>query len=503
MSTEIEPVQFQETEFNIEKAYVRGFQDFQFFAKLAAPEVMAYDFPDLYIGIWIMIAKATNEKARARLLRYLLGLPRGFAKTTFIKILICWLIVYDKINFPLLVCATEDLARLFLADIDSILGSPNMEKVYGAWTANKAVDNNEMKKAMYRKHVVTIKAIGAGTSVRGINVDNDRPDCIACDDMQTKENSESDTDSFRLLVWFTGTLLKCVTPLRPSVIIYSGNMYPSNCILLKLSENSHWTSLITGCILADGRSLWEKLHPIESLYEVYKHDESLGLAYIWFAEMMNQPILEKVSLLPNGMIPTCPFVEVEDLAPEAGFIVIDPAGFKNGADDNVIAAFLVKGDKVYCKKMVAGNLNPEEVIKAAITMALELDIRVIFIEAVAYQQTLKFWFNITLKQKNLAEHFILVDITPRNKAKEGRIRVSVQQLLAGTWYLMDVEARQQYTFQALKYKIGKPKQRDDILDTCAYIEEVRTPEHWSVVLSYPLQDIRESNAPLLGAVTPF
>lgn len=487
-----------------QEAYKRCFGDFQYFSKLAVPLTIRFDWPPEYIAIFVMLAQAIVERDRELMgltIRFALGLPRGFAKTTFIKVLVCWLIIYAELSFILVVCATEPLSENFLADVNDILASPNMEKIFGAWTANLATDNASVKKCMYRQRQVILAAIGAGSSVRGLNMGNERPDVILLDDAQTKENSQSDTESARFVEWFAGTLLKARSPFF-AIIIYIGNMYPQNCLLEKLQKNSHWKSLITGCILADGKSLWPELRPLQSLYDDFCHDEELGLAYIWFAEMMNQPLMEMVSLLPNGTIPLCPITE-DQLIPDAGFIIIDPSGFKKGADDNVIGGFHISKNVPYLRRLIAGPLDPKAVIHQTIQMALDLSIRVIFIESVAYQQTLKFWFDNELRLAGMQNHFMLVEISPHNKAKEGRIRVSVQQLLAKTWYIINMEARQRYTFQALAYKIGKPKNKDDILDVGAYVEEVRTPENWSIVYSMPLNAPAAVSARVIADNTPF
>lgn len=489
------------TQTTVLEAFTKGFEDFQYFAQLALPDTIRFAFPQLYISIWLMLVKAQTAAERAKIVRFALGLPRGFAKTTFIKLLVCWLVCYDKVTFVLVVCATEPRAEDFIADINDILGSPNMEKVYGPWRVNLATDQAGLKKASYRRRLVIIAAIGSGTSIRGLNIGHERPDFIICDDMQTKENAESDTESIRLLTWFVGTLLKAVSPFQ-AMVVYIGNMYANNCILLKLKENPYWTSLITGCILADGKSLWEELRPLESLYEEYKHDEALGLAFIWFAEMMNDPIVGQVSLLPHGTIPTCT-KKVEDIVPDAGFIIIDPAGFKKAADDNVVAAFLVESQIPYQVDLSAGTYTPLKVIQEAIRIAQLFAIRVIFIESVAYQATLKFWFEHVTGEVGLKEHFVVVEVTPKGKAKDSRIRVSVQQLLDKTWFIASPEARQRYVFQALAYKVGKNTNRDDILDAAAYLEDVRSDEYWPLVHSIPMNASLDLLAGVTGANTPF
>lgn len=494
----------QEFTSTAQAAYKQGFEDFQYFSRLAVPSTIIFNWPPEYIAIFTMLVKAVLERDKAKIglyIRFALGLPRGFAKTTFIKVLVCWLVIYAEIDFILVVCATEPLSENFLADVNDILGSYNMETVYGTWRANLAVDNAQLKKASYRQRLIILAAIGSNTSVRGLNIGNARPNMIICDDMQTKENAESDAESLRLLTWFTGTLLKIVSPFF-AMVVYIGNMYPQNCILLKLQENPYWTSLVTGCILADGKSLWEELKPIEALYKDYCHDEAMGLAYIWFAEMMNQPLLEKISLLPLGTIPQATLT-INELVPEAGFAIIDPSGFKKASDDNVIGFFLVCQGIPYMVKLIADTLNPKDVIEKTILGCALFNIRVIFVEGVAYQSTLRFWFNELLGKAGLANHYMISEVSPKNRAKEGRIRVSVQQLLSKTWWIVCPEARQRYLFQALAYKLGKPNNKDDILDVGAYVEDVRDPENWALVNSLPLNAQEQAKAMVVGNNTPF
>ena len=482
--------------------YQRGAQDFQFFAGLCIPHIIRFPFPPLYIAIWQLIVTATTKEERDNVIRYAIGLPRGFAKTTFLKILAVWLIVYDKVSFLLIVGATENLAHNFLSDVDDILASPNIEAIYGAWTINKAVDNREMKKAMYRRKVIILMGIGAGTAIRGINLAYERPDFLLCDDMQTKENADSETESSHLLDWFTGTLLKVVDPFFATVL-YSGNMYPQNCILARLQENPYWVSLVTGCILADGHSLWEEVRPLKALHQDFKHDEALGRGHIWFAEMMNQPLLDRISLLPDGTIPPAPLT-IEELLPEAGAIVIDPAGLKSTSDDNVItAAYTDELKRFAVVDLNCAQKTPKEVIQCAITMGTTLGIRVIAVEDVAYQSTLAFWFVEKLKELGMQDHFKIIGINPRKRQKESRIIASVKGLFDRQWFFLDDEARQRYVFQALSYKIGKKKNRDDILDACAYFEDLRNPEFWSILQAYPVAGPPISMGQVVGGNTPF
>ncbi len=461
-------------------AYKKGHHDFDFFSKLCLPHILDFPFPVQYLSIWQMLVAARTDAERAAVLRFALGLPRGFAKTTFIKILICWFICYGYAKFVLTVCADEPLAYNLLADIDGILGSKNMEKVYGPWTINKGIDNKEKKTCIYRGHVVILVACGFNSNIRGLNIENERPDILFFDDAQTPECAQSDTESVAFVTRFVGTFLKLIDP-QGALIIYVGNMYPGNCLLAKLRDSKSWISLITGCILADGSSLWPELHPVDVLYEGFKNDVSLGMGHIWFAEMMNDPIEQKTSLLPDGILPECPYTETDILERAlGGCVIIDPAGYRTLSDENIVGVHLVMDDQnIVFADGKGGVVDPEKVIVQAIEYCLTYNLSVIGVETVAYQQTLKFWLEKYIAEQGL-DHIIVVELSPAGRKKVFRIIQWIKEVLAGSCHVFG-HVRAKILWQALSYKIDKKDNRDDWLDDAAYILDVRA-DYWEEIL---------------------
>lgn len=456
--------------------------DFSFFAGLCIPDIYLFPFPAYYIALASVLVQATTRKGIERIIRYAIGLPRGYVKTTFLKILIAFLIVFDRVSFVLIVCATEPLAENFLDDLNNILSSQNIETIFGAWKINLITDNRGLKVCSYHGKRVILRAVGAETAARGINIDNKRPDIICCDDMQTKENDDSDPDRERLFNWFIGTLLKTVNRLF-SIILYSGNMYSDKCILYKLKQNPHWISLITGAILEDGQPLWPELASIEDLYESFKHDESLGKSAIWFAEIMNDPV-ESVDGFIRGPFPAHKFGD-NPIEPSAAFVTVDPAGFRTQSDDNVATAHYVVDGKGYVAEMTGGLWDPYETCKNAVTLALRHGATLIGIESVGYQQSLQFWM-----MRFLDEHKItgihVVPIERGTKSKESHIRLFIKELYAAEYFFLREEDRQKFTWQATAYRIGKKKNKDDWLDSPAMGLEIRNT-YWELL------SVREHN----------
>jgi hypothetical protein len=456
-------------------AYERGKTDINFFAGLCMPSVAVFALPAFYIAVWQILTSRSPEMLN-KLLRFALGLPRGHAKTTFIKVIICWLIVYDKAKFILIVCSNAELAENLLSDIHDILCSPNMTAVYGDWQAGLATDSKETKKAAYHGRSVSLVARGWSAGIRGLNLQNERPDIIFCDDVQTRTNDESPTDSDKLLKELTGTIFKAIAPLGNRLIIYVGNMYSEECILNKFKKSKSWTSMITGAILETGQPLWPALFSLEELMESYFHDEELGLAHIWFAEVMNDPQSQALSLLPKPL-PDCDVEEILD--PDGAFITIDPAGFRNASDDNVVSVHYKYRERGYVMESSRGIMDPKMLIEEAFRLCLKWDCTVIGVESVGYQQTLGFWLQHFQKLYNLS-HVYIVELSPHGKTKESRIRLFIAELYRRNYFIFDPATRRDYVWQASMYKIGKKKNKDDLLDAIAYGLDIRN-EFWHLL----------------------
>lgn len=481
----------------LEEAYERGRVDINFFAALCMPSVCIFSLPPFYTAIWNLLSTRSPESI-GKLLRFALGLPRGHAKTTFIKVLITWLIVYDKASFILIVCSNSDLAEKLLADIHDILSSTNITQIYGNWLEALAIDSADTKKAAYHGRSVSLVARGWSAGIRGVNLQNERPDIIFCDDVQTKKNDESETERKTLLQELVGTIFKAIAPRGNRLIIYVGNMYSKECILNKFKNSPSWISMVTGAILSDGKPLWPALFSLEELMESFYHDEDLGLAHIWFAEVMNDPQGSIQSLLPNPIPPA----DVEEIVDHDGaFITIDPAGFRKASDDNVIAVHLKYNNKAYTVKTLKGILDPKEIISNTIKLALYYDVSLIGIEAVAYQQTLCFWMNHFLQELHIT-HIKVVELSPHGRSKESRIRQYIQELYRGEFHILDAETRRDYTWQASLYKLGKTDNKDDLLDAIAYSLDIRN-EYWHLITPPRLDSYINGECSVVPDNTPF
>lgn len=481
--------QIAETQLDIAELELQCRNNLDVFAATALPDIITFPFPPFYHTVWALLVQvlytlrypdepapaAISELDVRRIFRFALGIPRGHAKTTFIKLLVVYAILYDLIDFVLIVCATEPLAYNFLSDVNDTLNSQNIRAIYGSWNENLRKDSLAMKRGLFNGKDKIIMAVGANSGIRGVNIGHHRPDMILMDDAQTKDNASSEKEQSWLLEHIIGTIIKARN-MRKCMVAYIGNMYNKECILHQFKTSPSWYSLVTGGVLADGTALWEELIPLEVLLDDYANDASLDKAHIWFAEIQNDPIGARRSMLPDGQLP--PAIEYEDSEILGAFITIDPAGRKKKSDANVIAAHLLLTDT----RIVIAEIgvlqgqaaDPQSVIKAAIDMAIRYNASVIFPEAVAYQETLAFWLELYLTDYNLQQSILVEPLNPGRAAKTARIMAYFASMQNGLASINSPKARSLVTYQALSYDFDRTDNSDDILDCCAMGNLVRS-----------------------------
>ncbi len=442
--------------------------DFNFLAALVDPTEFRLKFPEFYLALFGLLTAFA-----APIERFAIGIPRGFAKTTYIKLLCIWYILFSDKQFILIVGAAEKLAMNTLADICDMLGSPNIRSLFGNWDALVEEDTKEQKVFYFRGRHIILKAIGAGSSVRGVNRKNARPDVIILDDVQKKEDAENESMAKELLQWILGTLGMARSN-KGCTYIYVGNMYPRNAILDKLRKNSEWTSFVVGGLLADGSSLWEELRPADQLLSEYIALKELGEEEIFNSEILNSVEGSALSGLDLNKIPVVPeyFLEVE---PEGSFILIDPSSGKKEGDDLTIEHFSVIDGVPLFDDLEAGTFTPLGSIEAAIAMGIKYNTRLICVEDVAYQSTLLFWFEHYCNTQGISG-FVFMPVSPKNRAKNTRIKKGIIKLMATEskppeMYL-GPKVRSKFLAQAMEWNPLITNNRDDIIDPPGYVEEV-------------------------------
>lgn len=449
-----------------DEVYEAARGDLNFLAALAMPSVFQYLYPAMFIAAWnLMVTAAHKVRDFTQLV---LGIPRGFGKTTLVKLFVLYCILFTKKKFILIISATGPLAENVLADVIDMLNESNIKKIFGDWKVGVERDTTNLKKFTFRGRSIILAALGAEGALRGLNLKNERPDIMIFEDIQTRECADSKVQSDSLERWMVGTAMKAKSP-HGCFFLFVGNMYPTPySILRKLKRNPRWTKFICGGIKQDGSSLWEELQPIQQLINELDNDISLGHEDIFAAEVLNDENAKLNTRIKLDKINEWPFTEVDQ--PQGAFVIIDPAAKKNRNSDLItITGFEVYDGISAIRHIDEGHYTPRENIMHAIYVALKLKTRLIGIEATAYQSTLLYWFIEVCKDLGLGDTaFDLVELHTGGYSKNSRITNGIKMLAKGE-IRVHPAVRGALINQLSAWNPLKRDNTDGILDTVAYV----------------------------------
>ena len=471
-------------------------QDLDFLAALIMPTVFTFFFPDVLKSVWTWLLSFIH-KARS-FPQLALGLPRGFAKTTLMKIFIIYCILFTKRKFILIISASSSLAENILADVVDMLEEENIKKVFGDWKLGIEKDTQKLKKFGFRGRNIIIAAIGAETSLRGLNIKNTRPDVMLFDDIQSRECADSEIQSETLETWMVGTAMKAKSP-TGCIFLFVANMYPTKfSILRKLKKNHTWTKFIVGGILENGTSLWEDLQPIDQLLKEFENDLALGHPEIFFAEVLNDENVNLNHLIDLSKLPDVPYMEGD--IPGGNFIIIDPATDKIDSDLVAIGYFEIHDATPMLMQVIEARYSPGDTIREALTLAMENNCRLIVAESNSYQYSLLYWFEQMIQQMGIIG-IECVPIYSGIRSKNARILDMFKAYSAGELYV-HTEARAAVHVQVTQFNPLRRDNTDNVLDLLTYAPRV-VSEFGEYVVStgiiegqeYEAMEVLEFNSP--------
>lgn len=438
-----------------------------FLAGIAMPTVYKYPYPPVLLAVWQwLLSYAHTWRTFPQLA---LGIPRGFSKTTLIKLFVLYCILFTDRKFILITASTAKMAENIIADIFDMLEEANIKAIFGDWRLGVEKDTQGVKKFGFRGRNIVVAGIGAGGSLRGLNIKNERPDVMIFEDIQSAEDAESQTVSESLLKWLLGTAMEAKSP-EGCMYLFIGNMYATPySILRKLKADPNWIKFITGGILADGTSLWEDLHPIKQLLASFQSKLALGYPQIFYSEILNDENATSNNLIDTSKIPLPTFSD-EDI-PIWKYIIVDPSGNSTHSDLISIGAFYAyeRGVPLF-REVEEGRWSPKETIERALAMAVRHKAPLVLYEGVAFQASLCYWHQFLCEQRGI-EGIQAAAIYPGGLAKQTRIIKTFPALLRNELQIHP-DVRPLAFMQLMQFRPDKRDNNDGILDLITYAPRV-------------------------------
>ena len=464
--TSREEVEISQASYEQSQVYELARTNLDFLAALAAPSLMKFLFPPVFISAWNWLLSFVYKPRDFSKLA--LGLPRGFGKTTFIKFFIVFCILFTSRRYIIVISANEKLAINIITDVCAMLSNTNIKSVFGDWELGVETDTQETKVFGFRGRTIILQAIGKNGAIRGTNRANERPDIMIFEDIQTREEAESQTVSESIERWMIGTAMKAKSP-SGCLYIFVANMYPTRwSILRKLKANPSWTKFIVGGILANGESLWEELQPLEQLLEEFQADLNAGHPEIFYSEVLNDENASSNTNIDLSKIPEYPYDSQEISLGD--YIIIDPSNDKANSDYVAIGHFQILDGKPVLRHLIEARLSPGDTIRAAYKMCFQYNCTLIAVEANAYQYSLLYWFKFIGEQLQIIG-IECVPIYSGALSKVTRILNMFKELLRGD-IIIHPDVKTQVHYQISQFNALRRDNVDGSLDLLTYSPRV-------------------------------
>lgn len=295
------------------------------------------------------------------------------------------------------------------------------------------------------------------------------------DDIQSREDSESELLSNALENWMVTTAMKAKSP-EGCMYLFIANMYPTKGSLLRrLKKNPNWVKFIVGGILTNGTSLWEELQPLQQLLREFQNDVASGHPEAFYAEVLNDENATVNNLIDLSKVPPYPYEDSEEVS-AGSFIVVDPATDKAKADAVSIGVFKIIGGYPVCRHVLEGKLSPGDIIRESLKLAMRFGCTVVAFEATNFQYSLLYWWGQITEQHGISG-IQAVDIYSGMSSKHSRIIKMFAQLLPGKngdppEIILHPETRAAVFTQVTQFNPLKRDNEDGILDLLTYAPKV-------------------------------
>jgi predicted phage terminase large subunit-like protein len=318
-------------------------------------------------------------------------------------------------------------------------------------------------------HTVRVLALGITGQVRGINIDDHRPDLIIGDDLENEENTGTPEQREKISRLFFGAVEKSLVPASENIdakLVLLGTPLHRDALVEVCRKDPNWTSRRYSCFDAKGQSRWEERFSTETLLNDKQSHIQRNQLHLWMREM------ECKVVTPETCYFKLEWLKYWEVLPDdlTYVIGIDPASSDSpDADFQAVVVWGIKGSRRYLVRyeQVRGQ-DPDELMAQVVSLIKDKRPVSIGVETIAYQKILKKKLEATLRRVGL---FIPVVPIEDRRRKEDRIRQVYGDLAAfGNLYVN--KAHLEFIQQFADYP---DVTHEDILDAGTIAEMAAAP----------------------------
>jgi hypothetical protein len=319
-------------------------------------------------------------------------------------------------------------------------------------------------------HSIAILALGITGQIRGINIDDYRPDFILLDDPDNEETTGTAEQREKTQSLVFGSLKQSLAPPTEAplakMVVLQTPLDREDTIAL-CEKDPAFRSVTVPCFDSLGRSIWEERFPTAFLNNEKDMHIRLNKLSLWMREMECRIVAKELASFQETWLR-----EYDELPPEFDVVVsVDPATSDNKtADDQVVCALAFgRGTARGNVYLLEYSANKGEMPDAAGAYIIQLKLkyknrlRKLAVETVAYQKVLAWYL-----EKLMAAHrlWIPIDEIKDRRRKADRIIQEIVGIAANGRLFVRRAVHTKFVQQFVEFS-PNTRMHDDVLDAVA------------------------------------
>ena len=488
----------------IDEAVALSAADSIFYCHYFFPNTVRQDSPYFHRMIWNALESPIKRFLNMKVFR-------GGAKTTLARLFMSKRVSHGVSRTILFISKSEEHAAHSVGWLMSqVEYNPQWATVYKLEKGRKWTQTDcEIYHRGYG-HTVRIKALGISGSVRGINIDDYRPDLIIVDDPCDDENTATPEQREKMARLFLGAIKESLVPESedPSakLALLQTPLNPDDLTSM-CSLSPEFATLVFGCLTDEdfevAESAWPDRWSKDALLKEHAAAIAINQASIWWREKMCKIISRETSAFsPEWLMDNFWVV----LPPGARYVLgIDPAPIRTDEARSrdvqtdlqaVMVKAYWKNHRYIVEYTTARDEDPDMVSKSVDRLARKYPVIRCGVEDVAYQRTLKWYLEREMKSGRCKSIHVM-EIPTKQLAKDKYTRILQAHSGPGSQGLVHCNASHtEFIQQWNEYPNTKFK---DLLDVSSICDATLSPR--SMGLNIDVSDfieVDESEIPALA-----
>jgi hypothetical protein len=414
--------------------------------------------------------------------------PRGFGKTTLIGL--CFTArkaLFRHAAYIVYISATAaEAAQKVKTLARELVENPLIKEIFGNLQGVKwAEEKGEIELVDERgKPFCFIQAKGAGNQIRGLKWGSHRPSLFLVDDLESKDDAQSEEQRKKLKKWFFGDLMGALDNADSSTsrIVLIGTVVHQDSLLSNLIDEKHeidfkdanqeeMANLVMGrerfhAVRLEAcddnyESIWPEFISTASIRARAEAYRQRGLLDIFFMEFRNMVIAGEEAAFQQSMFHYYGEHSIEfkgelERREIDTVIIVDPA--KTANTTSAFTAIIAVGfnsikNKIYFRDCINKRLTPDEIFKEAVDMAIRFKTAIIGIEVTGLNNFVTFPF-----QQYIATQNYYINLIEIKAIREKTLRVAALVPLyrmGAIWHNEELHVRGSLEAQLLSFPYSK------------------------------------------------